>query len=380
MNIAIILAGGKGSRFGKDKITENLNGKPIFMWSIETFLSHQDVDGVIIVANTKNKEAFREIKKHPQVLTIVPGGETRFKSAYIGFCQAQKQGATTLIFHNGANPGVTEQEITRVIQSANTYGAAGVGRKITSTLRKKNQGTVCREDLFEMETPQAIQTKVFQEGIKNLNIQQSSYTGEVPTDDLCIAERAGVHPQIEAASWKNRKITHPQDLQYMKKILTPDQYLRIGIGQDSHRFSDSGTLILGGVSIPKSPKLKGNSDGDAVLHALTNAISSALGEGSLSLFSDKMCKNGIINSGEYLKKILSHSSLKNGYIHNISIAIEAGKPKLEKYFSKMKKTIAQLCTIHPSQVGITVTSGEKLTAIGQGKGIGVFATVTLTCT
>jgi 2-C-methyl-D-erythritol 2,4-cyclodiphosphate synthase len=80
--------------------------------------------------------------------------------------------------------------------------------------------------------------------------------------------------------------------------------MRIGIGQDSHRFSEKGKLILGGVEIQDAPKLYGNSDGDAVFHALTNAISSALGGGSLSTFSDEMCQSGITDSSEYLKKIL----------------------------------------------------------------------------
>ena len=72
--------------------------------------------------------------------------------------------------------------------------------------------------------------------------------------------------------------------------------MRVGIGQDSHQFSTEGTLILGGIAFPDTPKLLGNSDGDAILHALTNAISSAIGGGSLSTFSDNLCQQGRTDS------------------------------------------------------------------------------------
>ncbi len=153
--------------------------------------------------------------------------------------------------------------------------------------------------------------------------------------------------------------------------------IRVGIGQDSHPLSFiEKELILGGIKIDSDLGINGNSDGDAVLHALCNALGSSIGEGSLSVYSDKMClEQGIIDSREYVKYIFNKVKEKNFKVQNISIAMEAKRPKLEKHFPKMKETIAGLLEIDSDDVGITVTSGEELTSFGRGEGIQVFANV-----
>jgi 2-C-methyl-D-erythritol 4-phosphate cytidylyltransferase len=297
MNIAVLLAGGSGSRFGSDKILASMCGKPVFLWSIETCIKHPMIDGVVLVVSETNQEHLeKETKGLPKISAIVRGGESRFESAVMGYEKAKKSGAELVLFHNLANPGVSKREISEVVKAAQKNGAAGVGRRVSSTLRSTSGGTIPRENLYEMETPQAIRSDIFEKGIRHLE--------DIPTDDLQIAEAAGVTPEIVLAEWKNRKITTPDDLYAIQKILQNRISMRIGIGQDSHRFSEKGKLILGGVEIQDAPKLYGNSDGDAVFHALTNAISSALGGGSLSTFSDEMCQSGITDSSEYLKKIL----------------------------------------------------------------------------
>jgi len=155
--------------------------------------------------------------------------------------------------------------------------------------------------------------------------------------------------------------------------------IRFGIGQDSHKFDTNKPLILGGIHIPDAPGLHGNSDGDTALHALCNAFETAIGQGSFGSYADVMCKeHGILDSKEYLKVALSHIEEKGYLISNISIAIEAGKPRLEKHIPPMKKSIAEILNIQEDAVGIAVTSGEKITPFGQGVGIQVFASVCLT--
>ncbi len=153
--------------------------------------------------------------------------------------------------------------------------------------------------------------------------------------------------------------------------------IRVGIGQDSHPLSFiEKELILGGIKIDSDLGINGNSDGDAVLHALCNALGSSIGEGSLSVYSDKMClEQGITDSREYVKYIFNKVKEKNFKVQNISIAMEAKRPKLEKHFPKMKEIIAGLLEIDSDDVGITVTSGEELTSFGRGEGIQVFTNV-----
>lgn len=156
--------------------------------------------------------------------------------------------------------------------------------------------------------------------------------------------------------------------------------IKVGIGQDSHRFEKNITkpLVLGGIIIPNCQGLKANSDGDVVIHALCNALSSSIGKGSLSIYADNLCqKQKITDSKEYLKVAFGFIKKEKYKVNNISISIETKKPRLEKYFPKMKQKIADLCHINEENVGITVTSGEGLTSFGKGLGIQVFAAITI---
>lgn len=150
------------------------------------------------------------------------------------------------------------------------------------------------------------------------------------------------------------------------------------IGEDSHRISESNekALILGGVKFDNENfSLVANSDGDVVLHSLTNAISGATTKNILGKVADDMCKSGITDSKEYLKEAQKY--LGDISIVHVSISIEAKKPKLAKKIPEMRASIAKLLGIKENQVGITATTGEGLTEFG--KGYGIFVTTLLSC-
>ena len=154
--------------------------------------------------------------------------------------------------------------------------------------------------------------------------------------------------------------------------------VKVGLGQDSHPFEKGKPLVLGGVHIKDADGFVGNSDGDVILHALCNALGSAVGKGSLATYSDEMClQKGIKDSSEYVKTALEFVKAAGYSVNNVSISIEAKKPRLEVHFAAMKKVISQLLGIHDEDVGLTATSGEGLTAFGRGEGIQVFAMVSL---
>lgn len=159
---------------------------------------------------------------------------------------------------------------------------------------------------------------------------------------------------------------------------------RIGLGQDSHKInvkcqkSDFKNLILAGVVIGENLTISADSDGDVIAHALCNALSSACGNRSISFYADPLCKKGVINSFEYIREILKREIWAEGFkVNNVSIAVEAGRPKLEKFHDQMKANLANVLNIDSDRVGITFTSGEKLTPFGKGGGIQVFCTVSL---
>jgi 2-C-methyl-D-erythritol 2,4-cyclodiphosphate synthase len=153
---------------------------------------------------------------------------------------------------------------------------------------------------------------------------------------------------------------------------------RTGIGQDSHRFlppDSTKPCIIGGVIFDDVPGFNANSDGDVVLHAICNAISSLTGILILGNIADDLClKDGITDSEVYLVEAMK--TLEEQYVTHVAVTIEGKKPKFKHRLIDMRKNIARIMRLETSQVGITATSGEGLTDFGCGDGVQVFAIVT----
>ena len=156
---------------------------------------------------------------------------------------------------------------------------------------------------------------------------------------------------------------------------------RFAIGQDSHAFETrpeklfEKPLILGGVVFEGCPCLVANSDGDVMLHALTNAVSGITCRNILGSVADEMLKAGTDDSAEYLKAALADLSFMGGRIVNISFSVEAQRPRFSARIDELRASVAELCGIGPDRVGVTATSGEGLSDFGRGLGIMVFCSV-----
>lgn len=155
--------------------------------------------------------------------------------------------------------------------------------------------------------------------------------------------------------------------------------MKVGIGQDSHRFeaeSSDRRLVLGGVVFEGEMPLQGNSDADVVLHSITNAISGVTCVNILGGISDELClKQGITDSSVYLREAMKY--LEDSKIVHVSISIECLKPKITPKIDKIRKSLSELLGIPENCIGITATTGEGLTQFGQGLGIQVLSIVTV---
>ncbi|MBL0691703.1 MAG: 2-C-methyl-D-erythritol 2,4-cyclodiphosphate synthase [SAR324 cluster bacterium] len=151
---------------------------------------------------------------------------------------------------------------------------------------------------------------------------------------------------------------------------------KVGLGQDSHRFLQGGDkpLILGGIVINNHLGFVANSDGDIILHSLTNAISSVTGKRILGKIADSLCANGQTDSLIYIK--LALADLEGWKIRHAAISIEALTPKLEPHIEVITKSVAKILKIDLANVNITATSGEGLTKFGEGLGMQSLAVVT----
>ena len=161
-----------------------------------------------------------------------------------------------------------------------------------------------------------------------------------------------------------------------KKIPFPK--VRVGIGQDSHRFlpEDSSKLcVLGGIIFEDVPGMSADSDGDVVFHAICNAISSVTGIPILGGIAIELChKDGITDSSVYLEKALE--TLDKKVIEHVALTIEGKRPKFQPSIEKMRANIAKAMKLEFSQVGITATSGDGLTDFGCGDGLQCFCILT----
>lgn len=155
--------------------------------------------------------------------------------------------------------------------------------------------------------------------------------------------------------------------------------MKVGIGQDSHRFeaeSSDRKLILGGVVFEGEPALQGNSDADVVLHSITNAISGITCVNILGKISDEMClEKGITDSSAYLREAMKY--LGDNKIVHVSISIECLTPKITPKIEEIRKSLSKLLAMPENCIGITATTGEGLTQFGQGLGIQVLSIVTV---
>lgn len=152
--------------------------------------------------------------------------------------------------------------------------------------------------------------------------------------------------------------------------------VRIGEGIDRHRLVEGRQLVLGGQRIAHSHGLAGHSDGDAVLHALCDAVLGALALGDLGqLFSDQAAENRDRNSSEFVIEVLARARRKGYRIGNADLTIMAEAPMLAPVLPAMRARIAELCGCDPDHISVKATRGEGVGPEGRGEAITVRAVV-----
>lgn len=387
MNFAIIVAAGKGLRMKNDvnKVFIPLLNKPMIYYTVKNLQDCDLIDEIIVVAQKNGIKKINEIKKQynfDKIKNVVAGGAERQDSVYNGLSSIKAKKDDIIIVHNGSNPLVKEKEIIECLNSAKKFEAAACGFPLKDTIKRISgnfvEKTIDRANIYQIQTPQAIKYGLLVEAFKNAKNKKLKVT-----DDISLVEALGKKVKIVPCSYENIKVTTKDDLSIAEGILMKRNNLspnfRIWFGQDSHKFSQSRSrkLVLGGYTVPNEIGLEANSDGDLILHALFNAISSAIGLKSLGHYADPMLERGITDSKEYLKTILKKLEGKNMKINNVSISIEAKKPRLDGYTDKIIDSLSKILNTEKQNIGITYTSGEGLTAFGRGEGMQCFVVVSL---
>ncbi len=382
---AIIVAGGSGLRAGggKPKQYQFIGGKPVIWWTLKSFLNHPAIDHVQVVVGAGHEAMFAEATAGLNVPPYVVGGISRQESCRLGLEACAAYSPQKVIIHDAARPFISTDLITNVISELNFANAVIPGLPVADTMKFAPGGvikqTIDRASMWFVQTPQGFGFKEILEAHRK--VVRDDISGL--TDDAAVAEACGMQVRIVAGEPQNRKLTTGEDVEIanaemMQKIFSERPDIRMGQGIDFHIFENGKAVVLCGVSIPHTHKLKGHSDADVAMHALTDAILGAIGESDIGTYfppSEDQWKDA--PSSIFLHKALSLVLARGGVITNVDITILAEAPRISPHIAAMKAALCPLLHITPDRIAIKATTTETLGAIGRKEGMAAIAIATV---
>ena len=375
----IVVAAGTGERMGGiPKQYRLLAGRPVLARTIETFARRSDVTWILPVIHRDHAERYREVRPSgPKLLDPVMGAATRQGSVLAGLEALAAHSPDVVLIQDAARPMVDDAVIDGVLEALGRAALPVV--QVTDTIKRSSDGktvsaTEDRRHLFAAQTPQGFAFADILDAHRRAAGASSEFT-----DDAAIAEWAGIPVALTPGSSHNLKLTHPEDFERAERLLGGgNMETRTGTGFDVHPFEPGDGVWLGGVHIPHTAKLKGHSDADAALHALTDAIYGALGEGDIGSFfppSDPKWRGAA--SSIFLKHAAGLVAARGGRIVNLDLTIVCEAPRIGPHVPAMKSAIAEAAAVTPSRIAVKATTSERLGFTGRAEGLMAMATATI---
>ena len=364
----IILAGGNSHRFKSNigKPYQKIAGKSLIEINIIKALKFKQIKKIIVVYNKKDSKKIESLKL--KNITLVPGGDNRQQSTYNALKYLKKQKSISkVLIHDVARPNFSLRLLRSIIKNMKNARAVVPKIKIQDAIKQiidssKDEYILGkkRDNLFLTQTPQAFN---FKEIFKLHKLNYLKYKD----DDISLYMNLDKVKFIEGEK-NNFKITDQTDLNNLKDLYK--SRLSVGIGFDVHRLVPKRKLYLGGLKIKSKLGTLGHSDGDPVLHSITDAILGATKMGDIGqMFSDKSKRFKNIRSTILLSEVVKKIKFKGYFINNIDLNIITQTPKIKNYKSKIIDNIAKLCEIEKGQINIKGKTTEKLGLIGKEKAI-----------
>jgi 2-C-methyl-D-erythritol 4-phosphate cytidylyltransferase/2-C-methyl-D-erythritol 2,4-cyclodiphosphate synthase len=382
----IIVAAGKGERVSADgrndpKQYRKLAGSAVLSRTVKAFLRHPDIRTVLVVTHPDHAERYAKLElSDPRLLPPVTGGPTRQASVLEGLKALAPSRPDLVLIQDAARPFAKPELIGNVIAVLEEYDGVLPALPVTDTIKRSLDGrqvagTADRTQLFAAQTPQGFHY----ESIFAAHQRAASLARQF-TDDAEIAEWSGMRVAMVMGDRDNIKITHPEDFVRAERIINGDHLMetRVGTGFDVHPFEPGDAVWLGGVKIPHKAKLKGHSDADVALHALTDAILGAIGEGDIGVHfppSDMQWKGAasavfLQHAGELVQKA-------RGRIVNLDVTIVCEAPRIAQHVPAMREAIAGTLKIAASRIAIKATTSEQLGFTGREEGIVAMASASV---
>lgn len=383
MNVAIIAAGGSGRRMGKEinKVFLPLAGRPVLAHSAAALAGCPEVDSLVVVIAPGEEAAATAVLAGQNLAKpwqVVAGGSERQYSV-ANALTAVPADAEIILVHDGARPLVEPAIVSAAIAAARENGAAGVAVPVKDTIKQVAGGIIAatpdRAGLWAMQTPQVFAAELLRQAY-----EAAARDGWLATDDAALVERLGAKVAIVKGSYRNLKITTPEDLAVAEALLGREvkAMQRIGMGYDVHRLVAGRKLILGGVDIPFEKGLEGHSDADVLLHAIKDALLGAAALGDIGRHfpdSDDTYKGA--SSLKLLAAVRDIIAAAGWRPYNIDATVVAEKPKLAPHIAAMNANIAAVLALDACQVNVKATTTEGLGFAGRREGIAAYAVAAL---
>ena len=364
----IILAGGNSYRFRSNigKPYQKIAGKSLIEININKARKFKQIKKIILVYNKKDLKRVKSLKLKNVV--IISGGNSRQQSTFkaLKYLMSLKNNLKVLI-HDVARPNFSTKLLNSILNNMRNARAVvpkieiqdAIKQVIDSSKEEYVLGKK-RDNLFLTQTPQAFNLKE----IYHLHKTNSS---KYKDDDISLYMDLNKVKFIQGEK-NNFKITDQSDFENLRNIYKSKQ--SVGIGFDVHRLVPKRKLYLAGLKINSKIGTLGHSDGDPVLHSVTDAILGACKMGDIGqMFSDKNKKFKNVRSTFLLKQVIKQTKERGYFINNIDINIITQTPKIKDLKIKMINNIAKLCEISSSQINIKGKTTEKLGLIGKEQAI-----------
>lgn len=375
--VALIVAAGRGSRAGGElpKQYRLLAGRSLLYRGCMAFLNHPRVDAVRVVIHPDDDALYAESVAGLEMMPPVHGGATRQESCRKGLESLKEQAPRLVLIHDAARPFVDAATIDGVLDALASGPAAIAAVAVTDTLKKAGAdmqvaGTVEREGLWRAQTPQGFRYVEILEAHRKLAAQSL-------TDDGAVAEAAGLAVTLTRGRDDNFKITAEDDFARAERMLGIGD-IRVGSGFDVHKFSDGNSVKLCGIEIKYNMSLAGHSDADVGLHAITDALLGAIGEGDIgSHFPPSDAKWRGADSALFLRHAAELVGKRGGEIRHLDITLICEGPKVGPHREAMRARVAEIAGIAIGRVSVKATTTEGLGFTGRGEGIAAQATATV---
>jgi 2-C-methyl-D-erythritol 4-phosphate cytidylyltransferase/2-C-methyl-D-erythritol 2,4-cyclodiphosphate synthase len=389
---AILVAAGRSSRMGSDKLWTDLWGRPAWRWSLDALLAAPGLVRVAICVAPDAIERFREALPAgaDSRCLVVAGGEGRADSVIAGIWALTNAGHdddAVVLVHDAARPAVTTDLVSTVAAAAVEHPAViPIVPVVDSLKRVRNDrvvGPVEREEVAAAQTPQAARL-----GALRAAIEESHAWGRPITDDAGALAAAGTPVHVVPGDPENRKLTEPADLVSMRAALAARAMpirgfgdsarsapgARWGVGFDAHRLVPGRSMRIGGVAYPDEPLgPEGHSDGDAALHALIDAL---LGAGQLgdigALFAPGADAWAGADSADLVTRAVAALADAGWRPTGADLAVAVERPAIAPRRDEIRARIADLIGLGPAAVSIKGTTSDGL-GISGGEGIAAWA-------